>query len=84
MQSDDKNINGQQHQNTPSFLDLLDQAAATPATAPDKDPGTNLAQLRVAWNASWEQGGFLHGRWEELRRVPQAGWHGMAVLLQTS
>ncbi|MFD3533363.1 hypothetical protein [Streptomyces sp. NPDC058664] len=74
MQSDDKPINGQ---NNPSFLDLLDQMPP-PATGPDKEPGTNLAQLRAAWNASWEQGGFLHGRWEELRQVPQAGWHGMA------
>ncbi|MEU4729641.1 hypothetical protein [Streptomyces sp. NPDC023588] len=78
MQSDDKNINGQQHPNTPSFLDLLDQAASPPATGPDKDPGTHLAQLGAAWTASWEQGGFLHGRWEELRQVPQVGWHGMA------
>nr|WSW64531.1 hypothetical protein OG513_39000 [Streptomyces sp. NBC_00998] len=83
MQSDDKNINGQQHPNTPSFLDLLDQAASPSATGPDKDPGTNLAQLRAAWTASWEQGGFLHGRWEELLQVPQAGWHGMANFLQT-
>ncbi|MCY0921129.1 hypothetical protein OS965_23570 [Streptomyces sp. H27-G5] len=78
MQSDDKNINGQPHPNTPSFMDLFDQAAPQPASGPDKDTGTNLDQLRAGWNASWEQGGFLHGRWEELRQVPKAGWHGIA------
>ncbi|MFF5808855.1 hypothetical protein [Streptomyces sp. NPDC012746] len=75
MQSDDKPVNGQ---HVPNFLDLLDQTSPPPATGPDKDSGTNLAQLGAAWTASWEQGGFLHGRWEELRQVPQAGWHGMA------
>ncbi|MFE0580231.1 hypothetical protein [Streptomyces sp. NPDC058874] len=75
MQSDDKPVNGQ---HVPNFLDLLDQATPPPDTGLDKDPGTNLARLRAAWTASWEQGGFLHGRWEELRQVPQAGWHGMA------
>ncbi len=78
MQSDDKPVNAQQNPNSPNFLDLLDQTPPPPATGPDKDPGTNLAQLRAAWTASWEQGGFLHRRWEELRQVPQAGWHGMA------
>ncbi|MEG9551392.1 hypothetical protein V5N34_25315 [Streptomyces baarnensis] len=76
MQSDDKPINGQHN---PSFLDLLNQTPPPPDTALDKDPGlTGFARLRTAWAASWEQGGFLHGRWEELRQVPQAGWHGMA------
>ncbi|MFI8343950.1 hypothetical protein ACIF8W_28315 [Streptomyces sp. NPDC085639] len=78
MQSDDKPVNGQHAPNTPNFFDLLDQATPPPVTGPDKAPGTNLTQLRAAWNASWEQGGFLHGRWEELRQIPQAGWHGMA------
>ncbi|MFI1621807.1 hypothetical protein ACH4VT_33340 [Streptomyces lydicus] len=76
MQSDDKPINGQ---NSPSFLDLLDQTPPPPDIDLNKDPGTKrFAQLRAGWDASWEQGGFLHGRWEELRQVPQAGWHGMA------
>ncbi|MFE6911933.1 hypothetical protein [Streptomyces erythrochromogenes] len=80
MQSDDKPINGQpiNGQRNPSFLDQFDRATPPPANGSDKDPGANLAQLRAAWTASWEQGGFLHGRWEELRQVPQAGWHGMA------
>ncbi|MFE5560285.1 hypothetical protein [Streptomyces sp. NPDC056544] len=76
--SDDKPVNGQHNPNNPSFLELLAQMSPPPGTGLDKDPGTNLARLRAAWDDSWEQGGFLHGRWEELRRAPQAGWHGMA------
>ncbi|MGW6939991.1 hypothetical protein ACWGF3_13450 [Streptomyces xanthophaeus] len=75
MPNSDRPVNGN---DTPFFSDLLDQAASPSATTPDKDPDTNLAQLRAAWTASWDKGGFLHGRWEELRQVPQAGWHGMA------
>ncbi|MFD5372774.1 hypothetical protein [Streptomyces sp. NPDC127103] len=76
MQSDDKPINGQHN---PSFLDLLNQTPPQPDTDLNKDPGTmRFAQLRARWDASWEQGGFLHGRWEELRQAPQAGWHLMA------
>lgn len=76
MQSDDKPINGQHN---PSFLDLLNQTPPPPGADLNKDPGTTrFAQLRTAWDASWEQGGFLHGRWEELRQAPQAGWHFMA------
>ncbi|MYR14802.1 hypothetical protein GTY62_30215 [Streptomyces sp. SID724] len=75
MQPDDKPINGQQH--NPNCLDLLKQTPSPPGT--DKEPGaTRFARLRVGWNASWEQGGFLHGRWEDLRQAPNAGWHGMA------
>ncbi|MGP3637136.1 hypothetical protein ACTU45_27975 [Streptomyces sp. 24-1644] len=76
MQSDDKPINGQ---NNPSFLDLLNQTPPPPDTDLDKDHGIKrLAQLRAGWNASWEQGGFLHGRWEDLRQAPELGWHSMA------
>ncbi|MFJ7200913.1 MULTISPECIES: hypothetical protein [unclassified Streptomyces] len=79
MQPDDKPINGQHNPNSPSFLDLLNQTPPPPDTDLNKNPGTKrFAQLRAGWNASWEQGGFLHGRWEELRQAPQAGWHGMA------
>lgn len=77
MQSDDKPINGQDNPNNPSFLDLLAQTPPPP-DAKDIPRPERFAQLRAGWNASWEQGGFLHGRWEELRQVPQAGWHGMA------
>ncbi|MGR8012249.1 hypothetical protein [Streptomyces hypolithicus] len=77
MQSDDKPVNGQHHPHSPSFLDLLDQTP--PPADPPAAPGTpRFARLRTAWDASWEEGGFLHGRWEELRQAPQAGWHLMA------
>lgn len=39
---------------------------------------TRFARLRAGWDASWEQGGFLQDRWEDLRRAPELGWHGMA------
>ncbi|MFJ5657271.1 hypothetical protein ACIQD5_28490 [Streptomyces microflavus] len=76
MQSDDKPDNGQTN---PSFFDLLNQTPPAPDTDLDKDPGTaRFAELRAGWNASWEQGGFLHQRWEDLRQAPRAGWHSMA------
>ncbi|NEA14140.1 hypothetical protein [Streptomyces halstedii] len=76
MQSDDKPINGQHN---PNLLDLLAQTPPPPDADLNKDHGAKrFAQLRTGWNASWEQGGFLHGRWEELRQAPQAGWHLMA------
>ncbi|MGC5041077.1 hypothetical protein ACLQ2C_36680 [Streptomyces sp. DT73] len=76
MQSDDKPVNGQP---APSFLDLFNQLSPPPETDLDKSPDTTrFARLRTWWDASWEQGGFLHGRWEELRQAPQAGWHSMA------
>lgn len=75
MQSDDKPINGQH----PNVLDLLAQTPPPPDADLNKDHGAKrFAQLRTGWNASWEQGGFLYGRWEELRQAPQAGWHLMA------
>jgi hypothetical protein len=66
MQSNGKSINGQ-HTNSPSFLDLLDQTPPPPLPDLEDVPRTKrFAGLREAWNASWEQGGFLRERWEEL------------------
>lgn len=42
----------------------------------DSEP--RLAILREWWNDAWDDGGFLHDRWEDVRRAPQLGWHGMA------
>ncbi|WP_438490734.1 hypothetical protein [Streptomyces sp. S186] len=42
----------------------------------DKEP--RLAGLREWWADAWDGGGFLHDRWEDLRRAPELGWHGMA------
>lgn len=41
------------------------------------------AALRQWWSAAWSDGGALHGRWEELRAAPAAGWHGMANWIKT-
>lgn len=44
--------------------------------AEEKEP--RLAALRARWNTAWDDGGVLHDRWEDLRRAPGLGWHGMA------
>jgi hypothetical protein len=38
--------------------------------------------LRAWWTTSWSPGGFLYERWEDLRRAPQLGWHGMSNWLK--
>ncbi|MFG2463344.1 hypothetical protein ACGFWE_40715 [Streptomyces sp. NPDC048523] len=79
MQSDDKPVNSQHTQNRPSSSDLLDKTSEPPVIALDKGPGTKrFARLRKAWDASWEQGGFLYKRWEEVFQARQMGWHRMA------
>ncbi|KND39805.1 hypothetical protein [Streptomyces stelliscabiei] len=79
MQSDDKPVNGQPSPNSPSFFDLFDQTPEPPVTGRDKAPGAKrFARLREAWDASWEQGGFLYERWEEVFQARQVGWHKMA------
>ncbi|MFH8342968.1 hypothetical protein [Streptomyces sp. AM6-12] len=77
MQSNDKPINGQEN---PSFLDLLNQLPpVSPAPEPNSKPGTQqLARLRTAWRKSWEEGGFLYERWEDLFQARRLGWHEMA------
>ncbi|WP_331722468.1 hypothetical protein [Streptomyces anulatus] len=42
----------------------------------EKEP--RLAALREWWNDAWDDGGFLHDRWEDLRQAPELGWHSMA------
>lgn len=74
MQSNDKPINGQHN---PNFLDLLGQTPE-PSDAKDSPRPKRFAGLRAAWNASWEQGGFLYERWEELFQARRLGWHEMA------
>ncbi|MEU3620091.1 hypothetical protein ABZ725_48610 [Streptomyces sp. NPDC006872] len=76
MSHNDKPINGQ---GNPSFLDVLSQTPPTPpALEPDGKHGTRrLARLRAAWKASWEEGGFLYQRWEEVVQARNGG-HGVA------
>ncbi|MFA0845508.1 hypothetical protein [Streptomyces rochei] len=75
MQSDDKPTNGQpiNGQHNPNFLDLLNQT-----------PPQRFARLRAAWRESWEEGGFLHQRWEEIFQARYAGWHEIAVWIKTA
>ncbi|MCB8900844.1 MULTISPECIES: hypothetical protein [unclassified Streptomyces] len=37
-----------------------------------------LYAARDWWNHAWDQGGVLHGVWEDIRRAPKADWHGLA------
>ncbi|WP_327713758.1 hypothetical protein OG912_38370 (plasmid) [Streptomyces sp. NBC_00464] len=48
-----------------------------PAPSPEeKEP--RLAALHAWWDDAWDDGGFLHDRWEDLRQAPKLGWHSMA------
>ncbi|MGW3269045.1 hypothetical protein [Streptomyces sp. NPDC001056] len=76
MQPNDKPTNGQpiNGQHNPNFLDQRDE-----------EPGMKrFARLRAGWDASWEQGGFLHERWEDVRHARCAGWHGMATWIKAA
>ncbi|WP_327379001.1 hypothetical protein OG393_34505 (plasmid) [Streptomyces sp. NBC_01216] len=77
MNHNDKPVNGQDN---PSFLDLLNQLPPVP---PAPEPGAKhtagrLAWLRAAWKESWEEGGFLYQRWEEVFQVRHSSWHEVA------
>ncbi|MFD7532241.1 hypothetical protein ACFV8E_32380 [Streptomyces sp. NPDC059849] len=37
-----------------------------------------FAKARAWWNEAWDKDGALHEMWEDVRRAPDAGWHGMA------
>ncbi|MET9427918.1 MULTISPECIES: hypothetical protein [unclassified Streptomyces] len=56
----------------------------TPAADNDRTKATStkkqsrLAEARTWWNEAWEEDGTLHELWEDVRRAPDAGWHGMA------
>ncbi|MFI1606932.1 hypothetical protein ACH4YN_33105 [Streptomyces griseofuscus] len=86
MQSNDKPINGQpiNGQHNPNFLALLNQVSEPPVIDQrDEEPSMKrFARLRAGWDASWERGGFLHERWEDVRLARCAGWHGMATWIK--
>ncbi|MER7112224.1 hypothetical protein [Streptomyces sp. NPDC000229] len=46
------------------------------AASTKKEP--RLSEARAWWSEAWEEGGTLHELWEDVRRAPDAGWHGMA------
>jgi hypothetical protein len=41
-----------------------------------------LTALRAWWKKAWQEEGVLYARWEDLRRAPELGWHGMANWLK--
>ncbi|QKZ18615.1 hypothetical protein [Streptomyces chartreusis] len=53
-------------------------------TADNDHPATKtttksrFAEARAWWNEAWDEDGVLYRLWEDLRRAPDAGWHGMA------
>ncbi|MFB7852808.1 hypothetical protein ACFC34_38145 [Streptomyces sp. NPDC056053] len=60
-----------------------------PRTTSGTDRTTNnqhplLAAARTWWTTAWAKDGFLHARWEEVRRAPGAGWHNMADWLKAT
>ncbi|WP_310727918.1 hypothetical protein [Streptomyces sp. N2A] len=58
-----------------------DQALDFPPVPPVPsldEKGPRLAALREGWADAWDDGGFLHDRWDDLRQAPELGWHGMA------
>lgn len=76
MQPNDKPTNGQHN---PSIFDLLDQTPPPPTIDLESDPGTTrFARLRAAWDASWQEGGFLYERSEDLCQARHASWHEIA------
>ncbi|MEU5234029.1 hypothetical protein AB0G82_32845 [Streptomyces anulatus] len=84
MQSDDKPVNGQ-HPNTPNLPSLSDLIKQLPPPGAKDAPRTaRFARLRTTWQEAWEEGGFLHQRWEDLYRAPELGWHSMANWVKTT
>ncbi|TGZ12377.1 hypothetical protein DV517_74720 [Streptomyces sp. S816] len=76
MPHNDKPADGQEN---PSFFDLIDQTPPPPVLELGGKPGTRrLARLRAEWKQSWEEDGFLHQRWDEVRQARHASWHEVA------
>ncbi|MEH0450307.1 hypothetical protein QA811_44050, partial [Streptomyces sp. B21-102] len=80
MPSNDKPINGQEN---PSFLDVLNQTPPPP-DAKDWPRPKRFAGLRAAWKASWEEGGFLYQRWEEVFQAWHASRHEVATWIKAT
>ncbi|MFE2384395.1 hypothetical protein [Streptomyces misionensis] len=75
MAHNDRHMNGQHHPNS-----ILDQFELPPT----KKTKRHLARLRTAWRKSWEEGGFLHQRWEEVGQSRHASWHEIANWIKTA
>jgi hypothetical protein len=74
-------IPGQRHQ--PPAADH-GQAPDSPALPSSDEPDGNKPRAATWWTSAWQPGGFLHARWEDLRRAPELGWHGMANWVKTA
>ncbi|MGK5628550.1 hypothetical protein [Streptomyces sp. URMC 123] len=77
----DRSQNPGQRQQSPTDgaqLRNLLPAQLTPQLDEPDEQQTRLTALREWWDDAWDDGGFLHDRWEDLRRAPELGWHGMA------
>ncbi|MEV7951387.1 hypothetical protein AB0O74_31005 [Streptomyces rubiginosohelvolus] len=74
MTHNDQPVNGQDN---PSFLDVLNQMPPRP-DAKDWPRPKRFAGLRAAWKTSWEEGGFLYERWEEVSQIRHVSWHEVA------
>ncbi|GAA2767538.1 hypothetical protein GCM10010103_65800 [Streptomyces paradoxus] len=75
MPSNDKPVNGLEN---PFIFDLLNQTPPPPVLElAGKHSTRRLAQLR-ARKESWQEGGFLYQRWEEVSQARHASWHEVA------
>ncbi|MFF3505399.1 hypothetical protein [Streptomyces sp. NPDC003247] len=74
-------IPGQRQESPAAHGQALDFPPPPPSLE-EKEP--RLEALREWWADAWDDGGFLHDRWEDLRRAPALGWHGMANWVKTS
>ncbi|MBL3805038.1 hypothetical protein ACWGSE_24210 [Streptomyces diastaticus] len=70
------NIPGQRQER--SAANEQDLNAPPPPAPPLEEKEPRLAALREWWQDAWDDGGFLHNRWEDLRQAPALGWHSMA------
>ncbi|MGW9452416.1 hypothetical protein [Streptomyces sp. NPDC055632] len=50
----------------------------TPKPSSKSSARARLDAAGAWWNRAWEKDGVLHGVWEDIRRAPDAGWHGLA------
>ncbi|MEU8764766.1 hypothetical protein [Streptomyces sp. NPDC048659] len=80
MQSDDKPTNGQHNLN---FFELFNQLSPVPPAPEPNGPG-RLAWLRAAWKASWQEGGFLYERWEEVGQARHVSWYEIASWIKAA